>query len=214
MSRRVAIVDYGVGNLLSVSRAVIAAGGVPAMVCTPEEVADAERLLLPGVGAFGHCMDVLRARGLIQPIRDFAATGRPFLGICVGMQVLLDEGTEFGTHQGLGLIPGRVCRIPDIDSEGGAQKVPFVGWNRLLHPATRPDWSGTILDGLEDGAAWVYFTHSYAAFPENGADRLAEAGYSGHRLTAAVARDNIVGCQFHPEKSGPVGLGILTRFIG
>jgi glutamine amidotransferase len=197
MSRRVSIVDYGVGNLLSVSRAVVAAGGTPILVRTPEEVAEAERLLLPGVGAFGHCMDVLRARDLIQPIRDFAASGGPFLGICVGMQVLLEEGEEFGLHQGLGLIPGRVCRIPCIDAEGVPQKVPFVGWNRLLRPRARLDWGGTVLDGLGDGEAWVYFTHSYAAFPENDAHRLAEADYFGHRLTAAIIRDNITGCQFH-----------------
>lgn len=210
----VSIVDYGVGNLLSVTRAVAAAGGNSVLARTAEDVARAECLLLPGVGAFGHCMDVLRARGLIQSILDFAATGRPFLGICVGMQILLDEGTEFGTHRGLGLIPGRVLRIPDTDAMGLPQKVPFVGWNRLLRPAGRPDWTGTILEGLEDGAAWTYFTHSYVAFPERNAHQLAEATYFGRRLTAAVARDNVVGCQFHPEKSGPVGLGILARFIG
>ncbi len=212
MSRNVAIIDYGVGNLLSVARAVTAAGGSPFLACSPDEVAKADRLLLPGVGAFGHCIDTLTARGLVEPILSFAAGGRPFLGICVGMQILFDESTEFGLHRGLGLIAGRVERIPAEGRDGRYYKIPYVGWNPLLRPTGRESWRGTVLEDTREGS-WAYFTHSYVAVPVNDADCLAEGDYFGHRRATAVVHENLSACQFHPEKSGPAGLAILSRFL-
>ena len=212
MSVAVAIVDYGVGNLLSVGRAVAAAGGEPRLVGTPGEIAAAERLLLPGVGAFGHCMAVLRERGLIEPIRAFAATGRPFLGICVGMQVMLEVGTEFGRHDGLGLIAGTVEAIPATGADGTSHKIPHIGWSPLARPAGGRAWAGTLLDGIPADSS-VYFVHSFAAQPALPAHRLADTDYHGRAIAAAIGRDNLAGCQFHPEKSGPVGLRILANFI-
>lgn len=212
MTNTVSIVDYGVGNLLSVARAVAAAGGQSRLVRTAEDVVAAERLLLPGVGAFGHCMDVLAARSLVEPILAFAATGRPFLGICVGMQVMMDLGTEFGNHHGLGLIPGEVEAIPAIGADGSGHKIPHIGWAGLIPPIEAPDWQGTLLRGIDPGTPF-YFVHSFAAAPSQPAHRLAEVDYNGRKIAAVIGRDNIAGCQFHPEKSGAAGLAVLANFI-
>ncbi|TAN46821.1 MAG: imidazole glycerol phosphate synthase subunit HisH [Rhodospirillales bacterium] len=208
----VTIADFGAGNLLSVARAFRHLGADIVFASTPAEVAKAERLVLPGVGAFGACMDGLRARDLTGAILDFAATGRPFLGICVGLQMLFTESEEFGRHEGLGLIPGKVARIPTHGADGRPHKVPHIGWNALLKPEEGTAWSGTPLGDLKPGAS-VYFVHSFAAVPENRTHRLADCDYNGIRLLAAAQKDNITGCQFHPEKSGAVGLSILKRFL-
>ncbi|EPY01723.1 imidazole glycerol phosphate synthase subunit HisH [Magnetospirillum fulvum] len=152
----ITIVDYGVGNVLSVARAVTQAGGRPNLSSNPAEIAHAERLILPGVGAFGDCIQALRARpGLEMAIRDFAASGRPMLGICVGMQVLFDVGEEFGEHRGLGLIPGRVRAIPAKTTDGAPQKVPHIGWSPLSIPDHRSlGWTDTILAEIQPGGAF------------------------------------------------------------
>lgn len=212
MAGSVTILDYGVGNVLSVIRAITAAGGQATVAEHADQIVTADRLLLPGVGAFGHCADILRQKSLLAPLRDFATTGKPFLGICVGMQLLLEESTEFGLHAGLGLIPGRVERLESQGTDGQTHKIPYVGWNQLQHPVTGQDWTGSVLDGL-DGNSWAYFTHSYAARPVDPNDVLAESDYFGHRVATAVRRDNVTGCQFHPEKSGAVGLNILGNFV-
>jgi len=170
-------------------------------------VSRAERLVLPGVGAFADGVEGLRTRGLTEPLKDYIATGRPFLGICVGMQLLMTESTEFGRHQGLDVIPGRVV---EIAREPGL-KVPHVGWNRL-QPARGEGWAGSALARLDPGEM-VYFVHSFTAVPDRDTDRLADAQYGPHRLSAAVQRDNVLGCQFHPEKSGAAGLAILEAFL-
>lgn len=212
MSRIVHIVDYGVGNLYSVARAVEKMGGEARLSGDPAEIASAERLLLPGVGAFASCASTLRSSGLAEPVTAFAATGRPFLGICVGMQLLFDYSLEFGRHDGLGLIAGHVDRIPANDA-AGSRKVPHIGWSELLTPAGRRDWNGTILEGAAPGEAAAYFVHSYNCVPDDPSDCLAQTDYDGFPITAAVARDNIVGCQFHPEKSAHVGLRVIERFL-
>lgn len=203
---RVVIVDYGLGNLLSVARAVRAAGGEPDISSDPADVVGAPRVLLPGVGAFGDGMKGLRERGLVEPLRAYANSGRPLLGICLGMQLLMDRSTEFGDHAGLGLVPGTVERLP-----GGTDglKLPHVGWS-ALKPAS--PWPGTPLDTTPAGAEF-YFVHSYAAVPAESKDRLADCGYGAGSFCAALRRGNVVGCQFHPEKSGPAGLDILKRFL-
>ncbi len=212
MSKSVLLVDYGVGNLLSVRRALEACGAHVEMSGAPEAVAAAERLVLPGVGAFGNCVQTLRRYGLYEPILHYAESGRPLLGICVGMQMLLDYSEEFGRHEGLGLIPGHVAAVPAVGSNGRPHKIPHIGWNRLGRPANGLDWSGTILEG-RSGEEEVYFVHSFTAVPARCEHRLADSDYDGQPISAVIGRDRIFGCQFHPEKSGPVGLSILSRFL-
>lgn len=212
MSKLVHIVDYGAGNLYSARRAVEKVGGEACLSNDPAEIASAERLLLPGVGAFASCATALRSGGLSDPIAAFAATGRPFMGICVGMQLLFDYSLEFGRHEGLGLIAGHAEHIPAIDASG-TRKVPHVGWSELRVPAADGDWRGTVLEDAAPGKAAAYFVHSYNCVPDDPSCLLAEADYDGFAITAAVMRDNIIGCQFHPEKSADVGLRLLERFL-
>ncbi len=204
--------DYGVGNLLSVRRALEACGGEVTLSGAPADVEAAERLVVPGVGAFGNCVSALERFGLIEPIKAFAASGRPLLGICVGMQMLLDHSEEFGRHPGLGLLPGRVAAIPAQDLEGRPQKIPHIGWAALEMPNGGAARQGTILQDLSDGEE-VYFVHSFAAQPADATHGLSYCRYGGHEIAAAIGRDAIFGCQFHPEKSGPTGLRVLSRFL-
>jgi glutamine amidotransferase len=208
MSRVVHIIDYGIGNLLSVARAVEKTGGDARLTRNPAEIAGAERLILPGVGAFEACMDKLGEYQLAGPVINFAASGRPFMGICVGMQMLMDHSLEFGRHPGLGIVPGHVAPIPTT-----GRKVPHIGWTPLLLAAERRDWQGTIFADATPGVSSAYFLHSFSCLPDAAADRLADADYSGYALCAAVQRGNVIGIQCHPEKSGPVGLHILERFL-
>ena len=210
----VVIVDYGVGNLLSAKRAFAHCGAEVVLSGDPDKISRAERLVLPGVGAFAHCMRQLQFSGLVEPLRQFISTGRPLLGICVGMQILFEGSNEFGQHLGLGLIPGVIERIPETDTSGAIHKVPHVGWNALRNPPEANDdrWSGSILKGFPSGGE-VYFVHSFTAWPRDVRDRLADAAYGGRRISAVVQRENIYGTQFHPEKSGPLGLGIIESFL-
>lgn len=213
-ARNVIVVDYGMGNVLSVCRAIEHCGGTAALTGSPAEIAAADRLVLPGVGAFGDCMAALKDRGLIEPILSFVSTGRPFLGICVGMQILHDWGEEFGGAAGLGLIPGRVAQISTTTEAGGLRKIPHIGWTNVTPPqdANAERWRSTIFSAVEPGTP-LYFVHSFSAAPANPLHRLAVADYQGYPVTAAVHRDNITGTQFHPEKSGPAGLALLTKFL-
>jgi len=207
----VAVIDYGVGNLLSVQRALEYVGA--RVVCTsdPVEILAASRVVLPGVGSFSNGMHALKQLGLVSVIHDVALRGTPLLGVCLGMQLLLEESEEFGITSGLGLIPGRVIPVPTETQFGRLQKVPHIGWSALHQPAGSTGWGGTLLgDNLPGESA--YFVHSYMAVPSNPANRLAECRYGGHLISAAIERNLITGCQFHPEKSGNVGLKILRRF--
>lgn len=207
----VTIVDYGSGNLLSVSRALAHCGGRVELASGAEAIDRAERLVLPGVGAFADGMEGLRQRGLIDAIRRFAASGRPLLGICLGMQMLATTSEEFGLHEGLAIVPGRVLALPRVDIDGRLQKIPCIGWSDLVRPDAA-DWRETVLAATNEGDA-VYLVHSYHVVPDNDADRLACCVYGGHFVTTVIRRDNVTGCQFHPEKSGPVGLRILSTFL-
>lgn len=213
MTARVHIVDYGIGNLFSVARAFEKVGVCAELTSDPEVVARADLLVLPGVGAFEPCARSLRDSGLAEPVVAYARSGRPFLAICVGMQLLFDYSLEFGEHAGLGLIGGHVEAIPVADSNGNARKVPHIGWNELLLPPGRNGWDGTVLAGLRPGYSSAYFVHSFGARPARPADRLADVDYQGYTVCAAVQVDNIVGFQCHPEKSGRVGLAILEKFV-
>lgn len=198
----IAIVDYGVGNLFSLARSFAAIGVEVEITADPEKLRAADKILLPGVGAFGDAADKLRATGLDKVVIEQANAGKPLMGICLGMQLLFDEGLEYGCHKGLGLIPGRVISISEVIPQG--LKIPHMGWNGLDFQKESP-----LLSKIKDGDC-VYFVHSFCAVDCDDAV-IATAEY-GAPVTAAVQRDNVFGCQFHPEKSGTVGLNILRAF--
>lgn len=208
----VTVIDYGVGNLLSVSRALEHCGAKVTITADPQNILSASRVVLPGVGAFADGMAALKVSGLDTVVHQVAAKGTPLLGICLGMQLLFDESEEFGATTGLGLIPGRVVNIPAITTTGESQKIPHIGWNELvLLDHIRTLQAGLLADVT--GGDAVYFVHSYMAVPALNSNRLADCIYGGIQISATVQRDNVFGCQFHPEKSGVVGLKILRRFI-
>ncbi|HSO75541.1 MAG TPA: imidazole glycerol phosphate synthase subunit HisH [Blastocatellia bacterium] len=196
----IAIIDYGVGNLRSVEKAFEAVGA-PALV-TGDKLAirEADRLVLPGVGAFGECARRLRESELDRLVLEAAQTGKPVLGLCVGLQLMFDEGHEFGVHEGLGLMRGRVVRFPEA-----GPRVPQIGWNQIEEPKSHP-----LLDGLEDGT-YFYFVHSYHVEADDPDDVLALTEY-GVRYPSVCARGSLCGVQFHPEKSQDAGLRLLTNF--
>ena len=208
----VTIIDYGVGNLLSVQRGFEHCGAKVILTSDPTIILTSQRVVLPGVGAFPNAMAALEKLDLVSVIQELAQIKKPLLAICLGMQLLLDESDEFGKTSGLGLIPGRVVEIPDRSVDGNSQKIPHIGWSSLKLPDTRGDWGGTLLLDNELGDA-AYFVHSFMAEPSDKKHQVAYATYGGHRISAAIAKDKITGCQFHPEKSGEVGLKILRRFI-
>ena len=208
----VAVVDYGFSNLLNVIRALKKIGAEPEVLTTPDGLDKFDRVILPGVGAFAYGMNELTARGFVPAIRRVAESGVPLLGICVGMQVLLERSEEFGDHAGMGLIKGVVLKIPDTMASGERHKIPHIGWNELQIPESRADWQGSFLETTEPMQT-AYFVHSYAASPADPSDVLATCDYNGRILCAAIARDNVFGCQFHPEKSGEAGLEMLRTFL-
>jgi glutamine amidotransferase len=199
----IAIVDVCSGNLRSVERSIARAGGDVVVTRDADVVRRADKIVVPGQGAFGVFMRGIVERGLGEALREAIAGGRPFLGICLGMQVLFESSEEQGPCEGLGVVPGRVVRI--VPSEPHI-KVPHIGWNRIAQQ--RPD---PMLDGVADGAH-VYFDHSYHAMPDDPSLVALDADH-GIRLTAAIRRDNIFACQFHPEKSQSVGLQMLRNFV-
>ena len=211
MSNRVTVVDYGIGNLYSVQRAFESCGAEVSFASDAQGLDEAERVVLPGVGAFADGMQGLRDRGLIDPLRRVAASGRPMLAICLGMQMLATASEEFGRHEGLSIIPGKVVSIPDKDATGRAQKIPHVGWNALV-AASGADWGCTALKNTEAGTS-VYLVHSYHVVTDDPSHLLAVCEYGGHRITAAIHSSRILGCQFHPEKSGREGLKIVQSFL-
>ena len=208
----VTVIDYGVGNLLSVQRGLEHCGARVTLTTDPVQILLAQRVVLPGVGAFGNAMHALEQLGLVAVIRELAHRQTPLLGICLGMQLLLDESEEFGTRAGLGLIPGRVIPVPTHTKSGEPQKIPHIGWSALQLSGTPSRWEETLLQDNRPGDA-AYFVHSFMGVPTNPAHRIADCVYGGHLVPATIGRDQITGCQFHPEKSGEVGLKILRRFI-
>jgi glutamine amidotransferase len=188
------------GNLRSVERALVNAGATVCVSADPAEIADCDGVILPGVGAFAAASTVLRDRGLDGAVRDVAARGLPVLGVCLGHQLLFEHSDEGDGGEGLGLLPGNVTRL-----HVAGHKIPHMGWNRI-----RRVRESDLLSGVDDGA-YVYFVHSYAARPEAG-DTVAVTEYGGE-IAAAVQRGNVMGTQFHPEKSGPVGLGVYAGFV-
>lgn len=208
---KISIIDYGIGNILSVKRAFQKVGAEVEYITTEQEIERADHLVLPGVGAFKDGMEELKKRNLVNGIQKFCSENRPFLGICLGMQMMLEESEEFGISKGLGIIPGKVIRIPNTDVNGNPQKVPHVGWNRLKRADKEGSWKRTLLDGMEEDIE-TYFVHSYVADPVSDEYRLADTYYGGIRLAAVVRKGNCYGTQFHPEKSGEIGLKLIYNF--
>ena len=198
----IAIIDYGVGNLFSLQSSFAAIGQEAVVTSDPEIIAKADRLILPGVGAFEDAAKKLRDSGMADIIRKETASGKPLMGICLGMQLLLDLSYEYGEHEGLGLIKGNVRPIADVIDPG--LKIPHIGWNRLIVKRQSP-----LFKYLNDGDC-VYFVHSYYAADCD--DSVTAVAEHSAQLTASVEKDNVYGCQFHPEKSGDVGLRILKAF--
>lgn len=211
MTSPVTLVDYGSGNIFSVTRALETQGADVTLTGDPAVVRSAERVVLPGVGAFAAGMAGLREHGLADALLDFARRERPLLGICLGMQMLFEHSAEFGAHEGLGLIAGDITAIDPGDAGGARLKVPHIGWS-ALKPAGGRAWAATLLDGLAPGTR-AYFVHSFTAVPTRDDVRLADTWYGSSRVSAAVQQGHIAGCQFHPEKSGPDGLAVIRRFL-
>lgn len=199
---QLAVVDTGIGNVQSVRHALLAVGVGATVTADPDVLARADRLVLPGVGAFGVGMERLRATGVGEALTQAVRQGRPLLGICLGMQLLTDEGEEMGIHAGLHLVPGRTRRLR---CEQQGLRLPHIGWNEVA--LARPHF---VFDGLEPSATF-YFVHSYVVEPSREADVAATCTY-GERFACAIARENIVATQFHPEKSQRHGFSLLERF--
>jgi len=203
----IGIVNYGMGNLHSVAKALEKAGGKAELVADAEKLKEYDRIVLPGVGAFRDCMAALRDSGMVAALKEQLAAGTPFLGICLGMQVLLDVSHEFGTYRGLGLIPGAVNPFPESHAERGF-KIPHMGWNDVILSSSRP--VHPVLAPL--AGEQVYYVHSYYCAPENPDHMLAACSYGDYPFAAAVGRDNLIAVQFHPEKSQRAGLAMLEAF--
>jgi glutamine amidotransferase len=213
MSTKITLLDYGMCNMLNVARALEHAGADVHVTEAPKDAVAAERLVVPGVGAFSECMRAVNDLGHGDAIREFVKSGRPMLGICVGMQILFEASEEFGETPGLGILPGRVRMVPNTTTTGARQRVPHIGWNHLIEPQAGRIWGKTLLEPFGTVGPAVYFVHSFAAQPSNDDDRLADCDYGGHRISAMVKRDNVTATQFHPERSGTVGLRMLNEFL-
>ena len=199
----IAIIDYDAGNIRSVEKAVALLGEEPCITRDKDTILRADKVILPGVGAFGSAMEKIRAYGLEEVIHEVVDRGTPFLGICLGLQLLFEESEEAPGVKGLGLFEGKIVRIPD---QNGTLKIPHIGWNSLKFPN-----KGSLFEGIEENS-FVYFVHSFYLKAKNANDVVATTEY-GEILDVAVQRDNMYACQFHPEKSSTVGLKIIENFI-
>jgi len=203
-----AIVDYGLGNLHSITQACAHAGLHAEITASPEALLRADAVILPGVGAFGDAMATLRRLDLVAVLQDVAASGKPLLGICLGIQLLMTESHEFGVHKGLGLIEGDVTRLAPGELDGVRFKVPHVGWNSL-HPAG-DGWEDTLLTGVPAGAD-MYFVHSYVVRPRDASLVVSTTRYGQETFCSSIASGNIFACQYHPERSAAMGLRLYAN---
>lgn len=210
--KNLVIIDYGAGNLLSVQRALKYLGLEPVISSDANIISSASKMILPGVGAFGDAMNALHNMRLVEPIKLAASNGIPILGICLGMQLLLDESEEFGVSRGLGLIPGKVLQLSQKKGMAEDVKIPNIGWRRLLAGKNDRFESGVVSCFKGDLGKYYYFVHSYYAQPKKNEHVLSSSEYGGVLFPAVIGSGKIIGCQFHPEKSGPNGLNFLRDF--
>lgn len=204
--KKVSIIDYGMGNLLSMQRALEKNGAKVSIAATPEDILHADKLVLPGVGAFPDGMAELNKRNMVSAIHEYVKTGKILLGVCLGMQMLFDESEEIQPTAGLGLIKGRVIKLPEVQTNGHPNKVPHVAWSPIH--ASETSWENTFLEATQSGS-YMYFVHSYFALPDNQSSILAQSPFGEIQFCAAAMFENVRGTQFHPEKSGEAGLKIL-----
>lgn len=210
MKKKIVILDYGMGNVYSITQACIHFGYSPKLSNNAQEIESADLLILPGVGAFESAMKHLIDLNLIGAIEKYVSSGKPLMGICLGMQLLFNKSFEFGSHIGLGLIPGEVVKFPSKDPKGLKLRIPHIGWNSLKKEAK--DWNNSPLKDFPNNSM-MYFVHSYYSKPENDNDVLASTNYCGIEFCSAVKHNNIFGFQAHPEKSGELGLSVYKNFI-
>lgn len=214
LKRNVTVIDYGVSNILSLCRAIEHCGATVEITESTDRIRAADRLVLPGVGAFFTGMENLKKRGAVEPIEEHVKNGKPFLGVCLGMQMMFESSMEMRDHEGLGLLKGKVTPLPATRGDGAVNRIPNIGWGRLAPAAGRDPggWKNTILDDLDPGS-YVFFIHSYRAEPAEGGAVLARTEFGDDHFVSVVRRGNAFGAQFHPEKSGEVGLKILRNFL-
>jgi glutamine amidotransferase len=207
MNTKVIIADYGMGNLFNIQRVFSYLGVTTTITTDADEIKSADRLIIPGVGAFEEAMKNLRSKNMVEPLKEFAASGKPVLGICLGMQLLFSESTEFGLHTGLDLIKGSVLKFDYPDNE--AIKIPQIGWNSITK---NKDSKLDILDGIQDGT-YYYFIHSYYCKPNSDTNIVASTIYGETPFCSVTNEQNIWGCQFHPERSADAGVKIFENFL-
>jgi glutamine amidotransferase len=210
VKKNVVIIDYQLGNLFSVNQSLINIGLAPTISSDPRDIYEADAIVLPGVGAFGDAMKNLRDLKLVDPIRDFVETGKPLLGICLGLQLLFTKSEEFGSSEGLSFIKGRVRKFRGADAENSLVRVPQIAWNTISLPSAKT-WKNTPLHNIKEGAD-MYFVHSYYVEPDDKAMVLTETVYGDQVYTSSILYDNIFACQFHPEKSAAEGLKIYYNW--
>jgi len=205
LNHKIGIIDYGLCNLLNVSNAISYVGGRADIVEDPKSIKKYSHIILPGVGAFKNGMRGLKLRGLIDPIISHSENNKPLLGICLGMQMMLQKSYEFGEVDGLGLIKGKVVKIPNVNSKGNKHKIPHIGWNEIYYKKSSKF-------NVSDKAS-MYFVHSYMVKCDNDKNIIATCSYDSIEIESIIVEGNSFGCQFHPEKSGVAGLEIIKKFI-
>ncbi len=211
MSRpTVAVLDSGIGNVYSMHRATFTTGGDPQITKEPEDITKADILIIPGVGSFPAFMEYLESNGLEEAIRSFASTGRPILGVCLGMHILFGEGQEAGTTRGVGLLEGKVVALPKEQRGGKLLRKPHMGWSSIRFMGNE---SATLFQSETTSQDTLYFAHSFVAVPTHQELISADFSYGGYKFPAIVEKENVVGVQFHPERSGRMGLRMLAHFL-
>jgi glutamine amidotransferase len=208
---KVVIVDYDLGNLFSVQHACSFVGLETSISAKAAEIVEADALILPGVGAFGDAMHNLNALGLSEPVKKFIQTGKPFLGVCLGMQLLFSESQEFGKHAGLGIIPGAIVKFPERGPEGNKVRVPQIGWNKIRYAKEEAAMKHSPLCHTPDGS-YMYFIHSYYAVPDDPSVILTTSNYEQIVYCSSVLKENVFAAQFHPEKSTEAGIAIYREW--